>query len=216
MPVRIPTNRRGRNIVGKFPSLKLGRMVAFESTIERDYIYLLEFDRKVVFFEEQPLTIEYKFEDRQHKYTPDFKVVDASGRHLLVDCKPLAYVDTDDNKRKFAAATQWCVDQNWEFQVIIDQDIRAGHRLDNIKMLWQFARYNVSPDINARIIAALNSTVPLTLDELTAQVAPNNPRSATIPILHMMFHHQLRTLIDETKITGNSPIYLPVAKEVVS
>jgi hypothetical protein len=30
--------------IGKFPSIKLNRMVGYESLIERDFIYLLDFD----------------------------------------------------------------------------------------------------------------------------------------------------------------------------
>ena len=48
MPVRTPSNRYGKNIVGKFPSLKLGRMVVFESRLEGDPVYLMEYDPKVV------------------------------------------------------------------------------------------------------------------------------------------------------------------------
>jgi hypothetical protein len=58
MPVRKVSNRGG-NIIGRFPSLKLERMVDFESLIERDFIYMLDFDSDVVSFTEQPLTIEY-------------------------------------------------------------------------------------------------------------------------------------------------------------
>jgi hypothetical protein len=57
MPVKKVSNRGG-NIIGRFPSLKLGRMVDFESLIERDFIYVLDFEPDVESFSEQPLTIE--------------------------------------------------------------------------------------------------------------------------------------------------------------
>ena len=63
MPVRTPSHRYGRNVVGKFPSLKLGRMVCYESRLEREQIYLMEYDLEVVYYEEQPLLIEYLWED---------------------------------------------------------------------------------------------------------------------------------------------------------
>ena len=58
MPVRNVSNRGG-NVIGKFPSIKMGRMVAFESLLERDFIYLLDHAEEVTWFEEQPLTIEF-------------------------------------------------------------------------------------------------------------------------------------------------------------
>jgi hypothetical protein len=39
MSVRKVTNRGG-NIIGKFPSFKMKRAIQFESTLERDYLYL--------------------------------------------------------------------------------------------------------------------------------------------------------------------------------
>jgi hypothetical protein len=74
MSVRRVSNRGG-NIVGHFPSLKLGRMVAFESLIERDFIYLLDYEPAVEHFSEQPLVIRYQHAGKKRQYTPDFHVV---------------------------------------------------------------------------------------------------------------------------------------------
>ena len=106
MPVRKVSNRGG-NVVGRFPSLKMERMIAFESLLERDFIYLLDYDARVEWFEEQPLTIEYEQADRTLHYTPDFQLVEA-GQPVLVECKPEAFVETEDNQRKFAVARDWC------------------------------------------------------------------------------------------------------------
>ena len=51
----------------------MGRMIAFESLLERDFIYLLDYDARVEWFEEQPLTIGYGQADRTLHYTPDFQ-----------------------------------------------------------------------------------------------------------------------------------------------
>ena len=75
MPVRNVTNRGG-NVIGRFPSLKMQRMIAFESLLERDFIYLLDYDAAVTWFEEQPLTIEYEHEGKLLHYTPDFHLVE--------------------------------------------------------------------------------------------------------------------------------------------
>jgi hypothetical protein len=58
--------------VGKFPSLKLGRMVGYQSLIERDFIYLLDFDATVTTYAEQPFSLHYKDGSKQRRYTPDF------------------------------------------------------------------------------------------------------------------------------------------------
>lgn len=59
-------------IRGDFPSLKLGRMVRYNSTIERDLLYFLEFWQVVICYKEQPMTIEWIMADGQRRhYTPD-------------------------------------------------------------------------------------------------------------------------------------------------
>jgi hypothetical protein len=74
MPVRKVSNRGG-NTIGHFPSLKMGRMIDYESLIERDLIYLLEFEQDVTWYAEQPLTIPYHYEEKERDYTPDFHIV---------------------------------------------------------------------------------------------------------------------------------------------
>src|SRR5438093_12942283 len=74
MPVRIvPKNYR--NLTGLVPNSRTQAMTAFESTLERDFLLLLDFDPDVEFYEEQPLKITYPDEAGQRRtYTPDVLV----------------------------------------------------------------------------------------------------------------------------------------------
>ncbi len=65
------------SLVGRFPYLKMGWMIAFESLLERDFIYLRDYDLRVEWFEEQPLTIEYLHDGQTLHYAPDFHLVEA-------------------------------------------------------------------------------------------------------------------------------------------
>jgi len=48
---------------------------AFESSLERDFLLLLDFDPEVVLYEEQPVTINYHDDQgRRRRYTPDVLV----------------------------------------------------------------------------------------------------------------------------------------------
>ena len=58
MPVRrIPKNYRC--VTGSFATRKMDGPILFESTLERDFLYLCEFDHRVKLIEEQLLTIEF-------------------------------------------------------------------------------------------------------------------------------------------------------------
>ena len=207
MPVRKVSNRGG-NIIGHFPSLKLGRMVAFESLIERDFIYLLDFESDVAWFAEQPLTIPYQHQDKILNYTPDFHIIRDS-QNILVECKPWKLTDKDDNQRKFAAAQAWCAVRGWAFQVVSDEQLRRGHRVRNVKLLTQFARYNIEPTMKHHLRTFLAGTPgPVRIADVMVNVAPERPQTVIIPILHLAFHHELALPLDEAPISTNSPVRL--------
>lgn len=207
MPVRKVSNRGG-NIIGRFPSLKLGRMVEFESLIERDFIYLLDFEAEVESFSEQPLTIEYEHEGKGYHYTPDFWLI-KHGQPILVECKPAKLVDEPANRRKFTAAQAWCAAKKWEFQVVTDEQLRRGYRLNNIRFLTQFARYPIPADVRGHIRVCLGSiSVPVTIADLMIKVNLQPPELVKIPIYHMAFHHELFLGLDDAPICLNTPVSL--------
>jgi hypothetical protein len=207
MPVRKVANH-GHNIIGRFPSLKLGRMVDFESLIERDLIYLLDFDPAVTSFSEQPLTIEYEHEGQILHYTPDFHVVKAD-QNWLVECKPQQKVGTPKNQGKFRAGHRWCVSRRWQFEVVTDEQLRRGYGLANVRFLTQFARYSINPEVKHQIQSCLATTLgSLTITELSARVKPNCPQALKIPIYHLAFHHDLVLPLDDAPISNDTPVYL--------
>jgi hypothetical protein len=211
MPVRKVSNRGG-NVIGHFPAIKMKRMVVFESLIERDYLYLLDYEPNVEWFEEQPLTVEYRHDDKVLRYTPDFHVVEAR-RDVLVECKPLALVDKDENQRKFRAARAWCADRGWRFRIVTDQDVRAGFRLENVKLLTRYARHIVEPETKGRIYAVLHSAqAAMSVDELVRKITGTDFSAATAAILCMAFHHEIFIPLDDAPILGGTCVFLPSAQ----
>lgn len=209
MPVRSVSNRGG-NVIGFFPSVKMKRMVAFESLIERDYLYFLDYEADVEWFEEQPLTIEYPYEGRILHYTPDFHTVEA-GRDILVECKPLAFVDRDENQRKFEAARIWCIDQGWTFRVVTDDELRAGSRLENVKLLTRYARHTVAPQAKGQIYALLHAAqAAISIDDIAKRINGTDCATTMAAILCMAFHHEIYIPLEEGRISGDLSIYLPL------
>jgi hypothetical protein len=205
MPVRKVSNHGG-NAIGRFPSTKMGRMIAFESLLERDFIYLLDYDPVVDWFEEQPLSIEYQQEEQLLHYTPDFHLLE-DDRHVLVECKPERFVDTDENRRKLAVGQAWCEKQGWEFRLVTDQQVRRGNRLQNIKLLSQYARQKVDSAVRNRIQTFLLATqTPVSLHELVQAIAP------MASIFCLAYHHEIELAIDEAPISGTTLVSCPAQK----
>lgn len=208
MPVRTVSNRGRRNVIGYFPSLKMRRMVQFESALERDLIYLLDFDRQVAAFEEQPLKIAYQYEGKTLTYTPDFQMETTSGRVMLLECKPACFVDREENQRKFDAAQTWCAAQGWGFQVVTEEQLRADYLVQNVKLLTQHARHEVDVQVKGKITAFLAGERSVTIGDVMAAVNPAGPTAVVIPILHMTYHHYLHVPLTNAPLNSQTPIHL--------
>src|SRR2546428_10283305 len=122
MPVRtIPKNYR--NLTGLVPNTRTSGMTAFESTLERDFLLLLDFDPDVAFFEEQPVKIVYHDANgRRRTYTPDVLVRYRTNPTQARHTKPLlCEVKYRDDLRqhwveyrpKFRAAQCYARQQGW-------------------------------------------------------------------------------------------------------
>ena len=207
MPVRNVSNRGG-NVIGRFPSLKMQRMIAFESLLERDLIYLLDYDTAVTWFEEQPLTIEYQHEGKLRHYTPDFHLVERE-QHVLVECKPEHFINTADNSRKFAAARTWCQADDWQFRIVTDADVRAGHRLQNIQLLTGYARHRIAPVLRCQLYAALQHASAATpIQDLARARCPSDLATVTSAILHQAYHSMVDLPLDDAPIAPTTAVSL--------
>ena len=213
MPVRRVSNH-GRNVIGRFPSTKMGRMIAFESLLERDFIYLLEYEPSVAWFEEQPMSIEYVQEGKRLRYTPDFHLLE-HGQHVLVECKPQRFVETEENRHKFAAARDWCGEWGWEFRPMTDQQIRTGFRLQNVKLLAQYARQKVDAVIRSQIHTFLHDTPStLSISYLSHTILPEHPEAVVTGILCLAYHHEISlALLDDAPISDTTTVLKFLAKE---
>ncbi|MCA9933745.1 MAG: TnsA endonuclease N-terminal domain-containing protein [Ardenticatenaceae bacterium] len=219
MPVRKRKISYGRNIIGHFPSIKMDRMIFYESLIERDVIRCLDYDPSVFAFEEQPLTIDYEFESKQYHYTPDFKV-ETDDDIYLIECKSRAHVDDEENSRKYAAADQYCRAQGWAFLIITDQLLRNNYRVQNIEHLTYYARHHVPSNVEMHILQTLrNHNDWMRLQDLMTAVSPGSPVAVFMPIMYLAYHHHVFIALENAPISQESLVclaaYTPISHQKI-
>lgn len=128
--------RSGRHFRGRYPSRKLGRMVAFESLIERDVIMLLEFSRGVSSYQEQPERIEYADGDTIRVYYPDFEARLASGVRVHIEVKPSQKLTSPKVFHKLRmVAAHYSSFRDELFSVITEKQAREEPLHSNLRML---------------------------------------------------------------------------------
>ena len=142
--VREIANTGSRKVIGKFPSLKMKTSIWWESQIERDYIYLLEIDPNVLAYQGQPFHLNYTAQGKQHRYTPDFWV-QRQNRNQVVEVKPASKVNLPKNIDLFRQINGVCLSEGMEFLVVTDTSIRRQPQLNNIKLLYKYARTPLTP-----------------------------------------------------------------------
>ena len=117
MPARkIPRFGAQKNI-GKFASVKTGRIAWYESLLERDHMYLLDFDPQVTCWHEQPFKFRYVLNATTHFYTPDVEVHRDANKQV-VEVKSQQQVDSGEFDTIFRSATSICQDEGFPAPVI--------------------------------------------------------------------------------------------------
>lgn len=166
-----------------------GSSVTFESSLERDWSILLDFDPDVTGFLEQPFTLPYEHEGRQHHYTPDFMAEFGSQtgqiKRVVYEVKYRDELrrDWQEYRPRFQAANGHCRAQGWTFTILTEREIRTP-LLENAKFLRKYPMTRAKPLVQARLIETLHSLGPTTLQELlTTTCAGAHSREETLPTL---------------------------------
>lgn len=211
MPIRnIPKNYR--NVTGVAANSKAEGKAMFESTLERDWLTLLQFSAEVESFEVQPVKIKWvDAEGKNHIYTPDVLVYyhQAGIKPLLCEVK---YRDElrenwTQFKPKFQAAYRYAKERGWRFKLITERRVRTT-LLDNAKFLLPFTRRITSeaeqiPVLLEKLALQPSTTVQSLLNSIDA-----NPmiQAEYIPVLwYLVGTHQMGVDLTQ-KLTMTSVI----------
>jgi len=144
MPIRtIPKNYR--NVTGIAASSKAGGAAQFESTLERDFLSLLEFSPEVKTIDPQPVKVEW-LDTRGHQriYTPDVFVefIDSDGKSPWL-CEVKYRSDLREKwaefRPKFKAAFHFAKERGWQFKIVTEREIRTPY-LANVHFLIGYRR----------------------------------------------------------------------------
>jgi hypothetical protein len=196
------TNTGTLKNIGKFPSIKTGSTVYFESLLERDYIYLLDYDPDVIRFREQPLKIEYPFDGRVRSYFPDF-LVEKRTHSELVEVKPQIKTLGPAFASFVKIITDTAVSRGYGYSVVTDLTIRKEPRLTNIKVLWRYARVPIVFRHTVLLHNLFKENKILSLGEITSYFASVGETRELV--YSLLFHRHLSINIDEPMQEG-SPV----------
>ena len=212
MPIRkIPKNYR--NVTGVAASDKAVGAAQFESTLERDYLALLEFSPEVVRFEVQPVKIEWVDDQGSPRsYTPDVLVefnADLGRAPWLCEVKYRADLKKDwcTLHPKFLRAIRYTKQRHWRFRLITEVEIRAPF-LVNVRFLSTFKFREISQTETEKVLTRLRSVGKTTLAGMIHSLSADARRRAEwLPVVwHLLAHHKIGAEL-EVALSMDTPIW---------
>lgn len=152
--------------------------IPFESSLERDFLIRMAFNRQVLDVISQPVRLPFTAKTgREYPYTPDYLVYyrvghsyEDSPKPLLVEVKYRADIKKhwSDWKNKFRAAHRYAKERDWAFHIYDESRIR-GIVLDNIKFLERFKGMHIEPEDKAAILTTAQEQRSTTFNYLLAR-----------------------------------------------
>jgi len=192
LPVRkIPI--QSKSVAGRFFSHKNNKLIDFESQLEKKCYLILEFNDNIISYEPQPLKIE--------NYIPDILAYRANDIPLLIEVKysDEAFNPNEKLKRKFDALNKYAKENNLEFKIFTEQDIKEPY-FSNINLIYNYAKISINNEIISNILKLIPKE-GISIAQLLTKV--NNEMNYLSHIYHLIFQKKLETNLNK-KLSQNS------------
>lgn len=198
------------SVSGHF-SFRKEKSIAFESTLERDLLTLLEFNDSVEDVIEQPLTIEYENHNgRTVTYTPDFLVYfkepDAAllrlqRKPLLIEVKPIDKLQKhfQELRPRFKVAVQYAHANDMIFKIYDEKRIRTQY-LKNIIFLKRYKKLEYQEEDENLILAYIHSVGNISIEYVLEALSTTKEQKALMlsNIWGLLSHKKLLCHFDKT------------------
>jgi len=112
---------------GTYQSLKNNSSIAYDSSYELKAMKIFESDLNVSVYSRCKIKISYELDGVSHYYFPDFLVC-YSNKQKIIEVKPDKFLNSSKNLAKFAAAREYCAQNNIEFEVWTEKDLNINKK----------------------------------------------------------------------------------------
>ena len=130
-------NRGYKQTVGNFSSCKMKTSFWYNSLLQKDFMYWLEFDPDVVSYKTLAIQLEYYINGKQKRHAPDFQVI-RHQKKQIIEVKSQKIIKSEKYRRLYPLLLKICDETGWEFIVITESQVRQEPLLSNIKLLYKY------------------------------------------------------------------------------
>lgn len=195
------------SIRGKHHSSKMFKMIPWESTLERDFIKLLDFDETIESFHFQPLQIDFLYKGKRRKYFPDFLVQRKNGKRYIYEVKAFSKINEPNNIIKFQAGHRYCSENDMIYKIVTEKDIRKGHLIENLDVLNEVREDSTSKSIMNEIMNTIKASgKSITIIELHEKLKDIEEAIFECNLFYLLNTQMLYTELESVPINSNSII----------
>jgi len=187
-----------------------------ESSLERDFLTLVRFDSTVDRFLTQPVTLSYEdIAGQTWPYTPDCLVIykHASDRSrdqspMLCEIKYEKELEEDRAKLepKFAAATAYCNERGWRFDVFSEKQIRTP-LLENARFLLPYRSRKLPLALTNRVTQWFQHEGPTTPEAFLASVDEVARLDSLAALWHLVAAGTLGCDLSHAKVSNRTRLW---------
>lgn len=189
-------------------------MASFESSLERDWLIVLDFDWRVRRLQEQPYTLHYELNGRPHRYTPDILAEftdEWSSWTIIYEVKPREDLRKNwrEYRPRFRAAVHDCHIQGWKFRIVTEREIKTPY-VANIKFLRRYASMEDQETHRFALLHTLRALGPTTPQALIAASWNDFERQAvaTAQLWRMVYLGDIAAPL-LAPLSMSTPIWMP-------
>ncbi|BAU64985.1 hypothetical protein STA3757_23630 [Stanieria sp. NIES-3757] len=158
--------KRGyKQTVGNFSSCKMKNSVWYESALQRDFMYWLEFDPDVISYKTPAISFDYYELGKLKHHVPDFQVIRRQKKQII-DVKSKKTLESDRYRQLYQHLSSICDEKGWTFIALTESEVRLEPIFSNIKLLYRYAQENFSIDEYRDCLEIIRANVPASLDLL--------------------------------------------------
>ncbi|MFZ1411412.1 MAG: TnsA-like heteromeric transposase endonuclease subunit [Micropruina sp.] len=177
---RFPTYRSQSNYPGWLWSVTMGRLVGYESLLERDRLWLADFDPTVRGIASQPFWMSGRDGSVLRRHVPDFMLKTDAG-FVVVDVKPTKMLANHDVAAALSWAGRVCAARRWQFEIWSGADPVL---LRNVRFLAAGRRAElIDADALGKVAGVLRPGMSVAEAEAASGVEPQIARGAMLSLL---------------------------------
>lgn len=187
----------GKNMRGVMTN-KMGRVVQFESALERSLLLRLDRDRSVRDYGSQPETFHFADDQgKQRTYTPDFIVWRCDGTVEIHEVTLTSRQIRPSIRLREAAAAAICQKRGWRYLIHTEQTLPQAVELANLLALFHYRPLAYAQPVVAQAVSDyLAEGRTVAIQQLTGQLTARlhlPPAAVAAALYHMLWHGRLQT-----------------------